>query len=100
MPLFLAAFAATVAIELAVLVLLAPRHARARIALGALALNAITHPLAFAHAHELGWAPTEALVVAAETVLLALAGVAVPRALAWSILANAASAAGALVFFA
>lgn len=98
MELFLAAFAATVATELVVLALLAPAGERARLVKAALALNAITHPLAFTFAHELGWAITEALVFAVEAGLLALIGIAARRALAWSLVANAVSAACALVY--
>lgn len=99
MALLLAAFAATITIELAVLVLLAPASERARVATAVFALNAITHPLAFVFANDLGWWPVEGLVVVVETLLFALAGIAAwPRALAWSLLANAASASSVLLF--
>lgn len=98
MQLFLLAFAWTVSVELLVLALFAPRPYRRRILFGGLAANLITHPIAFGVAPELGFWPTEALVVTAETWIFVLAGLGVwPRALVWSLLANVASASGALL---
>lgn len=99
MLLYVLAFACSVVIELAVLAALTPAPLRARVLLVGLAANLITHPIAFALAPELGFWPTEVLVVVAETWIFVLAGLgAWPRAFAWSLAANAASASGALFF--
>ncbi|MFO1011903.1 MAG: hypothetical protein U1F29_17710 [Planctomycetota bacterium] len=95
---FLLALAWTVAVELAVLALLVPAaHRRGAVEL-ALAANLITHPFAFALGPELGFLPTECVVVAVETWLVASTVFAPrPRVLLWMLAANTASASGALL---
>ncbi len=89
----------TLATELPVFAVFARAGERGHALAVALAANLITHPIAFALGPELGFGPTEALVVAGEAWIVTATGLASGRrALALVLLANALSTAGVFVF--
>lgn len=93
------AFGVTLACEVPVMLLLARRHAPARVALGAIGINGLTHPVAWTVAlllapdeYRLGLWVIEGCVVLAEAAWYRWwLGVGGLRALGWALLANVAS---------
>ncbi|MCA8952469.1 MAG: hypothetical protein KDE27_23360 [Planctomycetes bacterium] len=90
------AFLLTCAIELPLVAAVAPRGRRRRTAVDSIAINLVTHPLAWL-AVTGGWLPwggTEILVTLAEaTLYVAVARLALPRAVLAALLANGVTAA-------
>lgn len=85
------AFALTCAVEIPLVLAVAPRGLRRRAAIDAFAANLLTHPIAwYAYAAEwLSWSSVEALVVVVEASIYAIVTrMAWPRAAAASLLAN------------
>ena len=90
------AFALTAAIELPLVAAVAPSALRRRAALDSLAVNLLTHPLAWLSfgAGWLPWATIELLVLAVEAIAYrTVTRLSWPRALAASALANGVTAA-------
>lgn len=89
------AFLLTLAVEVPLIVALAPRERRRAVALMAAATQALTHPLAWIAFHEgvMGWWSVEVAVVVVEAVVYASATGRKRWALGLSLLANLCSAA-------
>lgn len=93
------AFGVTLACEMPTMLLLARRHAPARVAQGAISINALTHPAAWAAAMLLAPAQYRVGLWVIEGIVAVLEaawyrwwlGVGGLRALGWALLANAAS---------
>ncbi|MCA8973776.1 MAG: hypothetical protein KDC98_03605 [Planctomycetes bacterium] len=90
------AFALTCLVELPIVAAVAPRPLRRRAALDSLAINLLTHPLAWyvSVTDLLAWTPTEVLVAIVEAAAYALVTrMSWPRAMAAAVLANGVTAA-------
>lgn len=98
---WLFAFVLTCAVELAIVLALAPSPHRARVAADSLAANLFTHPLAFwlVTGGHLGFWPTEAAVCVVEAAVYAgISRLPAPRAALISLAANGVTLAMSFLF--